>query len=205
LKVLNTDSPIPYKPNDFSDPGQWTAFRAGEVSTLSQMMLLMMQANTSLVQSSDRHSNGDLSSRVDSLRLDGPAASFTFIPPDPRATYRELLGRCLDWDLEVLSTLPEDEDVSLGVLSQEHMTLLRECAVRWRLPPRFHAWTFLDAIVERMEQGNVPPACVHEATAIVAKASSESSVDTWATSDVSRGALRGVTGSPRSAQVLRWL
>lgn len=151
------------------------------------MMLLMMQSNSSLSQSSDRDrtSNGDLSSRVDSLRLDGPTSSFTFVPPDPRATYRELLGRCLDWDLEILSTLPEDEDVSLGVLSQEHMALLRECAVRWRLPARYHAWTFLDAIVERLEQGNVPPACVHEATAIVAKASTEASVDTWAMSDVS--------------------
>lgn len=151
------------------------------------MMLLMMQSNTSLVQSSDRDrtsNGGDLSSRVDSLRLDAPATTFTFVPPDPKATYRELLARCLDWDLEVLSTLPEDEDVSLGVLSQEHMTLLRECAVRWRLPARFHAWTFLDAIVERLEQGNVPPACVHEATAMVAKASTEVSVDSWASSDV---------------------
>ena len=153
------------------------------------MMLLMMQSNPNLVQSGDRHSNGDLSSRVDSLRLDGPSTSFTYVPADPRTTYRELLGRCLDWDLDVLSTLPEDEDVSLGVLSQEHMTLLRECSVRWRLPPRFHAWTFLDAIVDRLEQGNVPPACVHEATTMIAKVSAEASVDTWAMSDVSQALL----------------
>jgi hypothetical protein len=186
LKLLNTDNPIPYGPHDFSDPTMWTSYRASEVSTLSQMMLLMMQTNPSLVQPAerDRQSNGDLSSRVDSLRLDAPASTFTYVPPNPRATYRELLGRCLDWDLEVLSTLPEDEDVSLGVLSQEHMTLLRECAVRWRLPARFHAWTFLDAIVARLEEGNVPPACVHEATAMVAKVSAEAPVDTWAIPDV---------------------
>jgi len=185
LKLLNTDNPVPYGPLDFDDATQWTTYRASEVSTLSQMMLLMMQTNPGLVQTSDRHSNGDLSARVDSLKLDGPTSGFTFIPPDPRRTYRELLERCLDWDLEVLSTLPEDEDVSLGVLSQEHMTLLRECSVRWRLPARFHAWTFLDAIVAKLEEGTVPPACVHEATALVAKCSAEASVDTWAMSDVS--------------------
>jgi hypothetical protein len=154
------------------------------------MMLLMMQANPTLAQTLERHSTGgDLSARVDSLRSDGPTSSFTYVPSDPRSVYRDLLDRCLEWDLEVLSTLPEDEDVSLGVLSQEHMSLLGECAVRWRLPASFRAWVFLSAIVERFEQGNVPSACVHEATAMVAKVSAEASVDTWATSDVSPGPL----------------
>jgi hypothetical protein len=100
----------------------------------------MMQGNPSLSQTSEpnRFSN-DLSSRMDNLRLDqvSDSSSFTYVPPDPRSTYIELLNRCLDWDLEVLKTLPEDEDVSLGILSPEHVNLLGECATRWRLPASF--------------------------------------------------------------------
>lgn len=166
------------------------------------MMLVMMQTNPSLSQTSDhtRLSNGgDLANRVESLRLDSASdtsstspntsssssAAFAYIPPDPRATYRELLARCLDWDLEILKTLPEDEDVSLGILSPEHVALLQECATRWRLPSSFRSWVFLDAIVQRAEQGLVPTACIHEATGMVGKISAEMSVDTWAVSDVS--------------------
>lgn len=153
-------------------------------------MLNMMQNNPSLSQTSEpaRFSNGaDLASRVDSLRLDqtSDTGSFTYVPPDPRSTYIELLNRCLDWDLEVLKTLPEDEDVSLGILSPEHVSLLGECATRWRLPASFRSWVFLEAIVQRAEQGLVPTACIHEATGMVGKVSAEMEVSSWANSDVS--------------------
>jgi hypothetical protein len=152
-------------------------------------MLNMMQNNPSLSQTSEptRFSNGaDLSSRLDNLRLDqvSDTGSFTYVPPDPRATYIELLNRCLDWDLEVLKTLPEDEDVSLGILSPEHVNLLGECATRWRLPASFRSWVFLEAIVQRAEQGLVPTACIHEATGMVGKVSAEMEVSSWANSDV---------------------
>ncbi|ORY22446.1 hypothetical protein BCR39DRAFT_473965 [Naematelia encephala] len=147
-------------------------------------MLLMMQANPALVKSTDRQSNGDLASRVDGLKLDEPGFSpFTYVPPDPRATYRGLVNRCLDWDLEILKTLPEDVDVSLGVLSPEHVALLGECAIRWRLPPSFRAWVFLDAIVDRCEKGDVPVACVHEASAMVGKVQIDMPMVSWAKSD----------------------
>ncbi|EIW68721.1 hypothetical protein TREMEDRAFT_39631, partial [Tremella mesenterica DSM 1558] len=151
-------------------------------------MLLMMQANPSLTQSTtdrdrDRLSSSDLASRVDNLRLDAPPISFVFIPPDPRHAYRELLERLLDFDLEVLKTLPEDEDVSLGVLTPDHVALLSECAIRWRLPASFRVWSFLDAMVERCEQGAVPAACVLEAGAIVDKVRLDAPEDTWAISD----------------------
>jgi hypothetical protein len=190
------------------------------------MMLAMMQANPSLVQTNDRdstsrYSAGDLASRVEAMRL-GSASSadpygstngaytdysgngngnangnhdinsiaanspFTYIPPNPQQTYKDLLARCLDWDLEVLKSLPEEEDVSLGILSPDHVHLLGECALRWRLPPTFRAWVFLEAIVERCELGLVPSACVHEATGMVGKVSEESPIGEWPIPDVSR-------------------
>lgn len=151
-------------------------------------MLAMMQATPALVQSADRdrYSNGDLSAQMDKLGLqNGTSSPFTFIPPEPKETYRELLGKCLDWDLEILRTMADDEDVSLSVLSQEHVALLSECATRWRLPPSFRAWQFLDGIVDRCEQGLVPSACVHEATAMLQKVLEEMPLSTWAIPDVS--------------------
>lgn len=195
LKLLNTDRPFPYGPSDFAEPSTWAAYRAAEVSTLSSMMLAMMQSNPGLVQASDRdrQSASDLSARMDRFSLNGgpsPAESpFTYIPPDPRSTYRELLSVCLDWDLEMLKTLPEDEDVSLGVLSPEHVNLLSECATRWRIPQSFRTWVFLEEIVDRCEQGLVPSACIHEAMGVVAKVSEETPIDQWAISDVSRSLI----------------
>ena len=146
----------------------------------------MMQSNPTLVQSSDRASNGDFATRMDGLKLDGTTPTLTYVPSDPRATYRELLSRCLDWDLEVLKSLPEDEDVSLGVLSPDHVSLLGECALRWRMGLNFRAWVFLDAIVERCERSLVPAACVHEASAGVQKMQAEMPLSTWAEPDVGR-------------------
>ena len=194
LKRLNTDSPFPYAPHDFDEPRQWQAYRTTEVTDLSQMMLSMLQANPKLIQSSasDRSSvisslssTGDLSSRLDSLNLDEASKSFTYIPTDPRTTYLDLLNQCIEDDLAVMQNLEEDEDVSLGVLSPDHLSLLSECGTRWRLPRTFRNWCFLEAIVERLEASLVPAACLHEATEMVAKLSMETPISEWAVSDVS--------------------
>ncbi|WWD22030.1 hypothetical protein CI109_106518 [Kwoniella shandongensis] len=185
LKLLNTDAPHPYGPKDFADNADWISWRTNEVSNLSQIMLLMMQSNPSLSQSSDRSSVSDVSSRIESIALDPSQRHFTYIPSNAQRTYCEILDRCLDDDLEVLKTLPEDEDVSLGILSQEHLTLLGECAMRWRLPSSFRSWVFFSAIIDRFEKGDVPSACVHEAMMMVHKVEMEYPVSQWAIRDVS--------------------
>ncbi|WWD07979.1 hypothetical protein V865_006089 [Kwoniella europaea PYCC6329] len=183
LKSLNTDTPYLYSPHDFPDPGCWNTWRTSEVSALSQMMLNMMQANSSLHQTADRQSPSDLSLQMDTLNLDAREYQFTYIPPDPKATYRELLDRCLDHDLELLKTLPEDEDVSLGILSHEHVTLLQVCAARWRLPLSFRTCAFFSAIVDRYQQGDVPSACVYEAQSMVERSQIDTPTSAWANSD----------------------
>ncbi|WVW78775.1 hypothetical protein I302_100737 [Kwoniella bestiolae CBS 10118] len=183
LTSLNTDTPYLYSPHDFTDPGTWNAWRASEVSALSQMMLGMMQSNVALHQTPDRQSPLDVPLQLDSLSLETGDSHFTYIPPDPKGTYRELLDRCLDRDLELLKTLPEDEDVSLGILSHEHVSLLQTCAARWRLPLSFRTCAFLTAIVDRYQKGDVPSACVHEAHAMVERAQSDVPPSSWAISD----------------------
>ncbi|EAL21412.1 hypothetical protein CNBD1070 [Cryptococcus deneoformans B-3501A] len=86
-------------------------------------MLQMMQLDPSLVQSSSRLS------QLNSLHAsssDNVTYPFTFIPSNPRQRYYQLLGKCLDHDLEVLKTLPEDQDVPLSILSGGHALLLSD-------------------------------------------------------------------------------
>jgi hypothetical protein len=91
----------------------------------------------------------------------------------------------LEWDLEAMKTLPEDQEVSLGILTAEHVALLGECAVRWRLPPSFRSWVFLAAMEEKFEAGEVPVDCVFEAMAMVRKVAGEMPMSSWTIPDVS--------------------
>nr|XP_019005449.1 uncharacterized protein I203_02304 [Kwoniella mangroviensis CBS 8507]OCF68910.1 hypothetical protein I203_02304 [Kwoniella mangroviensis CBS 8507] len=179
LKSLNTDTPYLYSPYDFADPGCWNSWRTSEVSALSQLMLSMMQSNPSLQQTADRQSPSDLPFQLDTLNLDPGEYHFVYIPPNPKATYCELLDRCLNHDLELLKSLPEDEDVSLGILSHEHVNLLQVCAARWRLLSSFRTCAFLSAIVDRYQQGDVPSACVHEAQAMVKRLQTDFPASAW--------------------------
>ncbi|WWC59160.1 uncharacterized protein I303_101708 [Kwoniella dejecticola CBS 10117] len=183
LKLLNTESSYPYSPTDFNDSSQWTSWRSGEISSLSQLMLQMMQSNPALLRTTDRQSPVDIALQVEALNLDSSASNFTFIPAASKEAYRDLLKRCLDRDLETLKTLPEDEDVSLSILSPSHVSLLQICAARWRLPLSFRSVSFFSAIIDRYQNGDVPAACVHEAMAILDRAQMETPLHQWATSD----------------------
>ncbi len=114
-----------------------------------------------------------------------PIPPFTYIPPNPRATYRELLDKMLEYDLEAMATLPEDQEVSLGILTAEHLGLLGECALRWRLSQMFRSWTFLSCMQEKFEGGQVPVDCVFEALGMVRKVLAEVALDHWPLPDVS--------------------
>nr|ACZ81461.1 CND05260 [Kwoniella heveanensis] len=146
-------------------------------------MLTMMQRNPALTQSSERASIHDVASQLECTYLDLPVHNFTFIPPKPADLYTDLLSRCLDHDLEILKTLPEDEDVSLGILSPEHVSLLGECGTRWRLSAPFRGRLFLNAILDKQIQGEVPTACVHEATVMLQRIQQEWPLSSWATSE----------------------
>lgn len=136
----------------------------------------------------ERSDHADIVQSLDGLKLD--TRSLTFVPPDPRETYRTLLRICLEHDLQILRTLPEDQDVSLSILSAAHENLLGECALRWRLPASFRSWVFLEAIEEHYEQGEVPPDCVFEAIGSIGLVSQDLPVADWAIAD--RQALEAV-------------
>ncbi len=99
--------------------------------------------------------------------------NFTFIPPNPRRYYKRLLEICIQADLEAMATLPEDQEVSLGILSlrhidlnnecalrrrlgilsPRHIDLINECALRWRIGHTYRVACFMDVIRYKYERG----------------------------------------------------
>lgn len=176
LQRLSTEHPVPYGPSDFPDDNLWQAHRASEITALSDLALSLMKLDSRRDRPTDRF-DGDASLSLETLSLE--TRTLTFVPSDPRETYRQLLRVCLDHDLQVLRTLPEDQDVSLGILSAAHTSLLDECALYWRLPTTFRSWVFLEAIQEHYTQGEVPPDCVFEAAGGVGRASQDYPISDW--------------------------
>ncbi|EJU00294.1 hypothetical protein DACRYDRAFT_54447 [Dacryopinax primogenitus] len=123
---------------------------------------------------------------ADALEADDETPSghnFTYIPPNPKRYYKRLLELCLQYDLEAMSELPEDQEVSLGILSPRHLEVINECAVRWRIHQSYRVTSFLDIIRYKFEREEVPLDCVPEALAMVDKAGLETPPTNWMSQD----------------------
>ena len=102
---------------------------------------------------------GDDSPR-DSLTssMDVGQANFTFIPPDARLYYRQVLRAALTHDLadDDFSPPPTTEDAPVPkLLSKESSDLLHEVALRWRIPQFSRTVLFLDVIREKYQRGEL--------------------------------------------------
>lgn len=111
--------------------------------------------------------------------------SFTYIPPSPKNYYKRALALCLDYDLEAIKSQPEDEEVSLSILSKPHLDLLNECARKWRLNVNFRNVANLETIRGKYERGEVPLDCVIEALNKTQSSVQNGELDGWMTQDVS--------------------
>lgn len=109
---------------------------------------------------------------------------FTYIPPNPRKYYKKLIEKCVEHDLRAMHTLPEDQEVSLGILSPGHLDVINECALRWRIMQSYRVLCFLDVIKYKYEREEVPLECIPEAIALVEKALQEQDIDKWHNQDV---------------------
>ena len=87
----------------------------------------------------------------------------------------DLLEFCLTADLEAMLSpaVGEDEEVSLGILSADHIDLVNECAVRWRVGQGYRAACFLEVVKGFYERNEVPFECVPEAVGTVGKVRGE--------------------------------
>lgn len=113
---------------------------------------------------------------------------FTFIPPSPRKYYKRLLEFCLQEDLDRMLSpdVPDNEEVSLGILSQPHLDLLSECALRWRIGHAYRAVCFLDLVRDFFERESIPIQCVPEALSGVVRTVGDTDVDNLMVQDVRR-------------------
>ncbi len=124
-----------------------------EYSDLSRALSLNSEEPSSYVidQSFDL-SSLQLGDDAVSDRSDDTESIFTFIPFDPRATYRFILSQAFTHDLldsNLEATSPNAETPPLKLLSKASTELLNEIALRWRITKPSRVVLFLDVVREK--------------------------------------------------------
>lgn len=192
LQNINAGLPFPGRREDFPDETSFQHWKSLEQTHLSQLMVVMVQFNPELAKSSSSEAyagsrpeslysnrlsvvssrqsvvlpDGDL---PDSMGDEGGNQGFTYIPPNPKRFYKKLIERCIEYDLRAMHTLPEDQEVPLGILSTSHLDIINECALRWRIMQSYRVTCFLDVIKYKYEREEVPLECIPEALQHVEK------------------------------------
>ncbi|THH06586.1 hypothetical protein EW145_g3985 [Phellinidium pouzarii] len=110
--------------------------------------------------------------------------NFTYIPPNPKRYYRRVLELCIQSDLDAMANLPEDQEVSLGILSPRHIDLINECALRWRIGHSYRVACFMDVIKAKYEREEVPLECIPEGLQMISKAMQDVDIERWPKADV---------------------
>ncbi|KAJ6193158.1 hypothetical protein J3E72DRAFT_252858 [Bipolaris maydis] len=126
-----------FKPRAPMDAGYADASRQGSMSSESGSSYVIDQP----VDMSGLHINDD-----------SDQDSYTFIPSDPRATYRAILNEALKHDLadsELEPTEATSDSPSVKLLSKQSAELLNEIALRWRIPQFSRLVLFMDVVCER--------------------------------------------------------
>ncbi|KAL1915951.1 uncharacterized protein VTP21DRAFT_6339 [Calcarisporiella thermophila] len=78
--------------------------------------------------------------------VDHKTSEFTFIPPDPKLCLRILLTVCFNHECSPTKLASAQR----RILLPHSETLLKECVVRWRLPPTYRHLLLLDLITSRI-------------------------------------------------------
>ncbi|EME46646.1 hypothetical protein DOTSEDRAFT_70605 [Dothistroma septosporum NZE10] len=89
--------------------------------------------------------------------LDAGPVKFTFIPPDWRAYYRQVLKVAFAADLldEEFQQAVADGTSTSRLLSEQSVELLNELAHRWRVPPASRLVLFLDVMREKVQNQEI--------------------------------------------------
>jgi hypothetical protein len=87
-----------------------------------------------------------LSLNDESSRLYLQEATFTYIPPDPRAYYRAILVHAMTFDQLHAET---EAGIIAPPLSKQSTELLTELTIRWRIPQFSRLILFLDVVAQR--------------------------------------------------------
>jgi hypothetical protein len=139
----------------------------------------------SIVAVSQNLTDADVESEEDDEEVQ-VGHNFTYIPPSPKKYYKRLLELCLEADLAAIHdpNVNDDDQVSLGILSDPHIEVINTCALWWRIPQSYRAVCFLDLIKHLYQHNEVPLDCVPEALGGVGRVMHKISFDKWNISDV---------------------
>ena len=112
---------------------------------------------------------------------------YTYIPPNPKKFYKRLLELCLIADLEAMLSpnVGDEDEVSLGILTEAHIELINECALRWRIGQPYRVSCFLELMRQFYERNEVPIECIPEALSNVKKVQQDLDFEKWPMQDVS--------------------
>ena len=75
-------------------------------------------------------------------------ATYTFIPPEPRAFYRAILQHAMTFDM-LHASQPAEGSTATAPLSKQSIELLTELCVRWRIPQFSRLVLFLDVASQK--------------------------------------------------------
>jgi hypothetical protein len=209
VKNINLQAAWPGRKEDFQSEEGYLQWRTSELQSVSKIMMQMCKANPDLLRtsSSDPSTGTSVPSSAAPLEVSSAAeeggqapdadtladavdaeeeaafAQFTYIPPDPKAYFKRALELCIGSDLEQIRYQPEEEEVSLSILSKPHVDLLNECVLRWRISTPFRVVCNLDVIKYKYDRGEVPLDCISEALSSTERLMAESNVEHWARSE----------------------
>lgn len=210
--------PFPGRRDDFDTEEAYHRWRTQELAHISQLMLAMIQLKPNLARPMPSESSaqdpslqrplsglvlgssefgGNLTrpaNHIDFVTSDDDIEAghnFSFVPPNPKKAYKRLVELCLERDLEAMVHLPEDQEVSLTIISHQHLELLNETALRWRISHFYRITCFLDVVRYKYERDEVPIECIPEGLLMVDKAMHDVPLEFWPRFDVSTpGVLR---------------
>ncbi|CAG8433104.1 7775_t:CDS:10 [Ambispora gerdemannii] len=126
--------------------------------------------------------------------------AFTYIPPNPRAYYKVLLNKCLDYELNNRAK----DDFSLKILTKNTNDLLNDCVLRWRVPNGYRALLYVDALRVRYDDNHklITLEHIREGMHLLKEAVKKRDISIWTLSD--REELVGVYEGVHSS-LLRFL
>jgi hypothetical protein len=88
---------------------------------------------------------------------DGVEIPFTFVPPDSRAFYREVIKYTVSNEVAEQSVAEVEPGVDLPFLSKKTAEFLHEIALRWRIPSFSRRILFLDAVKALYQEKSIDP------------------------------------------------
>ncbi|KAF8756018.1 Munc13 (mammalian uncoordinated) homology domain [Rhizoctonia solani] len=148
LKNITVGMPFPGRREDFQNDAAYNHWKTTE--NLIHIWGRERWTTRSISHRFSTISIGDSDAEIET------ADSFTYIPPNPKKAYKRLVELCVDADLSAMVTLPEDQEVSLTILSQRNHEIINECAVRWRILQTYRVSCFLDVVRYKYEREEVP-------------------------------------------------